>query len=178
MLKWDCFKWNSCREQTLFTGNQKITVVIMEGIQTCFVWIWWHSPSIAEQIAEAFSSPPPPENQRDSGCSAATLLLIVRSSENKQHQGCCGECSARNTNPRTIVLETCKQGPRSMLKNKAFTCKLVAAKHKHVAETPGLLKNVHNARKLSGNLKAKTEGFHTREKKMHGKDNGWHNILA
>lgn len=56
-----------------------------------------------------------------------------------------------------------------MLKNKAFTCKLVAAKHKHVAETPGLLKNLHNARKLSGTLKAKTEGFHTREKKCMGK---------
>lgn len=50
-------------------------------------------------------------------------------------------------------------------KNKPFTCEHVAAKHKHVAQIPGLLKNLHNARKLSGTPKAKTEGFHTRQKK-------------
>lgn len=82
----------------------------------------------------------------------------------------------KNKKTRTIVRETCKQGRRSALKkneekknNKPFTCEHVATKHKHVAQIPGLLKNLHNARKLSGTLKAKTEGFHTREKKCMGK---------
>lgn len=168
MQRTNTFHWRSEYYSRDHGGNSDMLCL---DLVTLTINCWSNSWSF-------FLPPHSTENQRDSGCSAATLLLIVRSSENKQHQGCCGECSARNTNPRTIVLETCKQGPRSMLKNKAFTCKLVAAKHKHVAETPGLLKNVHNARKLSGNLKAKTEGFHTRQKKMHEKDNGWHNILV
>lgn len=77
MLKWNCFKWNSCREQTLFTGDQKITVVIMEGIQTCFVRIWWHSPSIAEQIAEAFSFPPLPQRIKETAGAPQPLCFSL-----------------------------------------------------------------------------------------------------
>lgn len=54
ILNWKCFSWNSCREQTPFTVDQKITVETMEGLKICFVWILGHSATIAEQIDYLF----------------------------------------------------------------------------------------------------------------------------